>query len=154
MDDPTSRMVSHLCGLNAQGSGPRRVLVHIIKSHEGGGGHSEAAARPRAQKGHVSQLALQLHIFVRKIRVYNMFFFPPSVFEMINISFGPREKNQSSPVGLRRCLRLSVWAVGERAEFCTCTGSYLCVCVFTWCASLFRKAVYLHTPCQVQKATA
>lgn len=78
MDDPTSRIVSHLCGLNAQGSWPRRVLVHIVKTHGGGGGgggHSEAAARPRAQIGHVSQLALRLQIFVRKIGVCNLCFF-------------------------------------------------------------------------------
>lgn len=34
MDDPTSSMVSYLCGLNALGSWPWSVLVHIIKAHE------------------------------------------------------------------------------------------------------------------------
>lgn len=34
MDDTTSSIVSYLCGLNALGSWPRSVLVHIIKLHE------------------------------------------------------------------------------------------------------------------------
>lgn len=34
MDDTTSSIVSYLCGLNALGSWPRSVLVHIIKPHE------------------------------------------------------------------------------------------------------------------------
>lgn len=34
MDDTTSSIVSYLCGLNALGSWPWSVLVHIIKSHE------------------------------------------------------------------------------------------------------------------------
>lgn len=34
MDDTRSSIVSYLCGLNALGSWPRSVLVHIIKHHE------------------------------------------------------------------------------------------------------------------------
>lgn len=34
MDDPASSIVSYLCGLNALGSWPQSVLVHIIKAHE------------------------------------------------------------------------------------------------------------------------
>lgn len=34
MDDTTSSIVSYLCGLNALGSWPWSVLVHIIKLHE------------------------------------------------------------------------------------------------------------------------
>lgn len=34
MDDTTFSIVSYLCGLNALGSWPRSVLVHIIKPHE------------------------------------------------------------------------------------------------------------------------
>lgn len=34
MDDTTSSIVSYHCGLNALGSWPRSVLVHIIKLHE------------------------------------------------------------------------------------------------------------------------
>lgn len=34
MDDTTYSIVSYLCGLNALGSWPRSVLVHIIKLHE------------------------------------------------------------------------------------------------------------------------
>lgn len=34
MDDTTSSKVSYLCGLNALGSWPQSVLVHIIKLHE------------------------------------------------------------------------------------------------------------------------
>lgn len=34
MDDTASSIVSYLCGLNALGSWPRSVLVHIIKPHE------------------------------------------------------------------------------------------------------------------------
>lgn len=81
------------------------------------------------------------------------------VFEIINISSGQREKNQSSPAGLRCCMCLSMWAVGERAGFLAHALAHISVymCVFFAGRSSGRQGVFLifflNTPCQILKAT-
>lgn len=64
----------------------------------------------------------------KRIGFYSLYtlFFLHQVFEMINISSGQREKNQSNPAGLGCCLRLSAWVACVRARFSSC--------VLTWCA--------------------
>ena len=132
-------------------TGPRSVLVHIIKLQKEEE-EVETSARPSARIGHGSQLATVSK--KESVSVTCIYFFPHRVFETINISSGQREKNLSSPEGSVR-----VWSVhaGQRLV-CKAVHIYPHPCtpfslsgvqsVFTcvrWlcapCVSFFRKAV-------------
>lgn len=111
MDDTTPCIVSYLGGLNALGSWPRSVRVHIIKPHKGrrGARWSCCPDRPRLTAG---LARLQRQPLLRGFGFYNLRIFH-KVFQMINISSGQRQKNQSSPAGPSgcRCVCASEWTV-------------------------------------------